>query len=467
MWGGGIYPDDWFYELCDEYGIIVWQDLMFACSMYDADEAFVDSISQEVRDNVRRIRHHACLGLWCGNNEIEQMWDSWDIPCKQEKLKNDYLKIFEQLLPGIVKEEDPQTFYWPSSPSSGGGFAEPNGEAAGDAHSWDVWHGLAPFTDYRKHVYRFVSEFGFQSFPPMETINSFTLPKDRNIFSYVMEKHQKNKAANGKILYYLSDNFKYSKDLESLVYSSQLLQAEAMKCGVEHWRRNRGHCMGTLYWQLNDCWPVASWSGIDCYGRWKALHYFARRFYVPVLISACDEGADISLHVTNDTLKSFSGTARWSLRDAQGGIMQSGEAEADVPALNAERVVTLDFADKLKDGSSKRNIYFEYRLEEDDEVIGRGTVLFTRAKHFEFPKPKITVRVEEQENCFAIAVKSDVFAKYVEISMESIDCVFSDNYFDLLPGEEYTVYLDKAEYPDISLGNLRSKLRVRSITDIA
>lgn len=256
VWGGGYYPSDAFYDLCDEKGLIVWQDLMYACNVYDVTDAFAENCRQETYDNVRRLRHHASLGLWCGNNEIESAWDHWgDFQKETPYLRADYIRLFEEVLPKAVQEADGETFYWHSSPSSGGCFDNPDDANRGDTHYWDVWHGQKPFTDYRKYFFRFCSEFGFQSFPCAKTVNSFTLEDDRNIFSRVMESHQKNDAANGKMLYYLSENLRYPKDLTHLLYASQVLQGMAIKYGVDHWRRNRGRCMGTLYWQINDDWP--------------------------------------------------------------------------------------------------------------------------------------------------------------------------------------------------------------------
>lgn len=296
IWGGGHYPDDFFFDLCDQYGLIVWQDFMFACSEYALTQEFKETVVQEVVDNVKRIRHHASLGIWCGNNEVEEAWVYWGPPA-DPKHKGDYIKLFEFIIPELLKDLDPATFYWSSSPSSGGSFVEPRNHNVGDMHYWEVWHGLKPFTEYREYFFRFCSEFGFQSFPSLKTIETFTLPEERNIFTHVMEKHQKNGAANGKILFYLSENFLYPKDFNSLLYASQILLSEAIKYGVEHWRRNRGRCMGSLYWQLNDCWPVASWSSIDYYGRWKALHYFAKKFYSPVLLSMEETGTQTHIYM--------------------------------------------------------------------------------------------------------------------------------------------------------------------------
>jgi beta-mannosidase len=244
--------------------------------------------------------------------------------------KADYIKLYEYIIPKILKEEDPYTFYWPASPSSGGSFDNPNDENRGDVHYWDVWHGNKPITEYRKFYFRYVSEFGFQSFPSIKTVETFTEKEDRNIFSYVMEKHQRNSAANGKIMNYMEQTFLYPSDFDTLLYASQLLQAEAMRYGVEHFRRNRGRCMGAIVWQLNDCWPVASWSSIDYYGRWKALHYYEKRFFAPLMISCEEEGIltqdtnpnaqpyevmkSIRLCVANETRRDETVTAVWELR---------------------------------------------------------------------------------------------------------------------------------------------------------
>lgn len=467
VWGGGHYPEDWFYDLCDVHGLVVWQDFMFACAAYDLTGDFERNIAKEAEDNVKRLRHHASLGIWCGNNEMETAWAHWNFP-KTDKLRADYVKMFEELLPAVVEKHDPATFYWPSSPSSGGGFADPNGEGRGDAHYWDVWHGLKPFTDYRKLFFRFVSEFGFQSFPGLKTVESFTLPEDRNIFSRVMEKHQKNGSANGKILYYLSENFKYPKDFEALLYTSQLLQAEAIKYGVEHWRRNRGRCMGAIYWQLNDCWPVASWASVDCFGRWKALHYFAKKFFAPVLLSACDEGLKVSLHVTNESMVVYEGTVKWKLRSNDSSILREGEAAVRVDALSSAAGVELDFESILAEEKLQRKTYLEYGLYTDGLCISDGTVLFVKAKHFEFLDPHIAVRVEDAGDEYRLEVFAQAFAKYVGLDLSDADGIFSDNYFDVSAGAKKLVTVKKASLSEqTDIEKFAEGLTVKSIYDLA
>jgi len=463
IWGGGFYPDGYFYDICDELGLIVWQDFMFCCAVYELDEAFEANIVAEIEDNVRRLRHHASLGLWCGNNEME-----WHIKLGLWKTTpaqySAYFYMYEHLFPKICKALNPETFYWPASPSSGGGFDEPNDPNRGDVHYWSVWHGIKPFSDYRNYHFRFASEFGFQSFPEMKTIESFTLPEDRNVFSYIMEKHQRSGSANGKIVYYLSQTYLYPTSFEGLVYASQLLQADAIKYGVEHWRRNRGRCMGAIYWQLNDCWPVASWASVDYFGRWKALHYAAKRFFAPILLSAEETGVmdqqpnvnaenfDIKksakLNVSNETLAPFSGTVNWALRRPDASIIKSGSAAIEALPLSAVWLDTLDFAD-----ACLYENYLSYELRDaSDRIVSSETVLFCLPKHFKFEDPKLTVHAEGDE----IIVRAQAYAKYVEVYSSDSDFILSDNFFDLNAGV-CTV--------KILRGNAKN-LQVRSVYDI-
>ena len=442
VWGGGYYPDDFFYDICDELGLLVWQDFMFACAVYNLTEDFEENIKAEFVDNVRRLRHHASLALWCGNNEMEQFvaQGEWVSSMAQ---KADYIKMYEYIIPKILKVEDPQTFYWPASPSSGGSFDEPQDPNRGDVHYWDVWHGLKPFTDYRNYLFRYVSEFGFQSFPCMQTIEAFTAPEDRNVFSYVMEKHQRNASANGRIVSYLSQMYLYPSELTNLVYASQLLQAQAMQYGVEHWRRNRNdeRCMGAVVWQLNDCWPVASWASIDYYGRWKALHYYEKRFFAPVLISCHEEGIlsqntnvnaepfDLKktarLNVSNETLQPFTGKASWALRRPDASVIDSGSFEVNCPAMSAVWLPQQDFSDK-----ATYDCYYSYALEDGQgNVVGEGTVLFCAPKHFHFADPQLEARIEGDE----IVVTAKTYARSVEL-MAGPDTLLSDNYFDMNAG---------------------------------
>ncbi len=445
IWGGGYYPDDWFYDACDELGLVVWQDFMFACAMYELTPAFEANIRAEFADNIKRLRHHASLGLLCGNNEMEQgVVERWYDPTPGQVA--DYIKMYEYILPQMVDELASDTFYWPASPSSGGSFDEPSAENRGDVHYWAVWHANKPFTAYREHYFRYVSEFGFQSFPCLKTVESFTLPEDRNVFSRIMEKHQRNQSANGKILQYLADTFLYPKDFDTLLYASQLLQAEAIRYGVEHWRRNRGRCMGAVYWQLNDCWPVASWSSIDYFGRWKALHYASKHFFAPVLLSCEEEGTltqrtninaempesavrkSIRLNVSNETMQLIRVTARWALRNAKSKILCQGEEMVDVPALSAKWLDRRDFPDADLYGN-----YVSYALYMDGKQVSDGSVLFCAPKHFHFEEPVLSVHLED-DNTLLVSAKA--YARQVEIICDDGDALFDDNYFDLNANEK-------------------------------
>ena len=464
VWGGGYYPDDYFYAICDELGLLVWQDFMFACAVYNLTDDFEENIRAEFLDNVRRLRHHPSLALLCGNNEMEQFVAEGEwVDCPRQKA--DYIKMYEYIIPKILKTEAPQTFYWPASPSSGGSFDKPQDPTRGDVHYWDVWHGLKPFTDYRNYLFRYVSEFGFQSFPCMETIQAFTLPEDRNVFSYVMEKHQRNASANGKIVSYLSQMYLYPRNMELLVYASQLLQAQAMQYGVEHWRRNRDdkHCMGAVVWQLNDCWPVASWASIDYFGRWKALHYYEKRFFAPVLISCHEEGIlsqntnvnaepfalkkSARLNVSNETLRPFTGKAHWALRRPDTSIIESGSIDVSVAPLSTQWLPEQDFSDRDTYGC-----YYSYSLEDEaGKPVGEGTVLFCAPKHFHFADPRLEVRQEGDE----IVVTAKAYARSVEI-LAGPDTLLEDNYFDLNAGTKRVRVLR---------GEVK-ELRARSVYDI-
>ena len=472
VWGGGYYQDDDFYDACDEYGILVWHDLMFSCNVYRLDESghFEENIIAETEDNVRRIRHHASLALWCGNNEMESGWAGWErLVGHHPRYSRDYLIIFERILKDVVRRCDGVTPWWPSSPSSGGSFWETASPNHGDQHYWDVWHSGKPFTEYREEYFRFCSEYGFESFPSIKTIRSFTLPEDRNIFSHVMESHQKNGTANSKIFTYVADYFRYPKDLQSIAYISQLLQLKAIQYGVEYWRQNRGRCMGSLYWQLNDCWPVASWASLDYFGRWKALHYGARRFYAPRMAS-CREKQELSTDLTrylhNDTLTAYEGRLEVELRRDDFEVIARREASARVEPLSAIPVLHEDFQALLPDEETRRHIYCEYRLYVDGELISRGTTLFVKPKHLDLPAIQYEIRVEEAGDCFVIHLGSSGFSYYTELDFENRDAVFSDNYFDITTPDGVTVSVPRSAFPEgTGAEEVREALRVCSVQD--
>jgi len=370
--------------------------------------------------------------------------------------------MFHHLLPDVVAAEDPGRPYWPSSPSSGIPFDDPNSVLRGDTHNWEVWHGMLPFAGYREHNSRFVSEFGFQSLPSIKTISTYADRDDWNLTSYIMEHHQRNAAGNGKIITYLSDHFCMPKDFESLVYLSQLLQAEAVRNGVEYWRRNRACTSGALYWQLNDCWPVASWASLDYYGRWKALHYAARRFFAPVLLSVEESCASVRLDVTSDLLTNWSGSVRWSLERVGGEVLEAGEEAVDAAPLSSREVCSLDFSDRLS-GAGSRDVIFVYELWQAADRVSIGMSSFAPSKHLRLENPAIQMKVAEIDQGYAVELEARSLARFVQLDLAGADVVFSDNFFDLPAGRSASVTLPAI--PGWDAGDVKSALTVRSLID--
>ncbi len=464
-WGGGYYPEDRFYDLCDRYGLLVWQDFIFACGIYPDDKDFFENVRQEAIEAVRRLRHHPSLALWCGNVEMEQGWVEWqwDNPTDpvNQRLKAAYDRMFHHLLPAIVAEEDPDRPYWPSSPSSGIPFDHPNGQQRGDTHYWEVWHGRKPFTAYRQQYPRFMSEFGFQSLPPLATIQTYAPPEEQNITSYIMEHHQRSGSGNGLIVAQMTDLFRLPTDFSSFVYVSMVLQAEGIRYGVEHWRRNRRRVGGTLYWQLNDCWPVASWSSIDYFGRWKALHYLARRFYAPLLLSIEENDLRMDVHLTNDMLQPWQGKVAWRLETLQGQILEQAELPAAIAPQSDTLVCSLDFSARLSNSERRRTVLIA-ELWQGNVLLGQSLATFVPNKHLMLTDPCLQWEVVEEKNGAATTrLWADSLARFVELSLEGADAVFSDNYFDLSPNRERQI---QAPWPDgWDMERLRQALRVRSL----
>jgi beta-mannosidase len=461
VWGGGIYPNDYFFELCDQYGLIVWQDFMFACSTYALTKDFEDNITKEFINVIKRIRNHPSLGLLCGNNEIESAILYWGLP-NNERTKIDYITLFERILPDVCKEYIPNVCYWPSSPSSGGGYNEPSSYDKGDTHYWDVWHGNKPFEDYRNFYFRFCSEFGFEAFPSIKTLETCCEKEDLNPFSYVMESHQKCKGGNTKLLTYMADNYLYPKDMEGIIYISQLLQGDAIKYGVEHWRRFRGRCMGAIFWQLNDCWPGPSWASRDYYGRWKAMHYMARRFFAPVLLSAHKDEYSIVLNVSNETFNEFNGVVKYKIISNSSDVIFEGETEAVVGRLSSKDTITLD-VQKYIDGLERERVFIFTLEDSDGNIISEESLLFTKPKHFKFLDPNIKSVVSKEKDKFILEITSDNYAKGVCIDFEGFDCILSDNYFDM--SDNKVIVIDKID-KDITEENIIKNINIHSVYDI-
>jgi beta-mannosidase len=466
VWGGGIYEADAFYELCDELGLCVWQDFMFSCATYPAfDDAWMANVKAEAEGHVRRLRHHPCLALWCGNNEIEQglAGERWD---NHHMSWGDYSKLFDKLLPGVVRKLDPERDYWPGSAHSPcGDRSDWNNPDCGDAHLWDVWHGRKPFEWYRTAGHRFVSEFGFQSFPEPNTVSTYASADDRSVNSWVMEHHQRNGHGNALILHYLLDWFRMPTSFNLTLRVSQILQGMAIKYAVEHFRRNMPRQMGALYWQLNDCWPVASWSSLDYLGRWKALHYMAKRFYSPLLVSGVEDLANgtVEVHVSSDRLKPCTGQVLWWLTDTAGQTIDEGTKEVRLPARTSKRVQTLRLRQHL-DAHGPRSLILWLQLTVDGKRRSVNYVLFARPKHLELLPPRITRAVTQLgPQSFRVALTAARPALWVWVDVGEINARFTNNYVHLRPGETVNirVHCDR----ELTEQEFRERLRVRSLVN--
>lgn len=468
-WGGGIYEHEAFYDLCDELGLLVWQDFMFACALYPRDTDFLGSVSVEAEQQVKRLQHRACLALWCGSNEIEQM--PGEI-VKTAKRKKAHLDLFYRVLPSAVEKHDGATVYWPSSPHNPEGFEKGhNNVRAGDAHLWDVWHSLAPVNTYEKQQHRFVSEFGMQSFPHPEVAAQFCPPRDCNILSPAFEAHQKNGGGNATILHYTGKLFRFPRDYDALSYLSQLNQAHCMRVAVEHFRRNMPRTMGTLYWQLNDCWPAASWSSLDHGGRWKALQHEARRFYAPVLLSPVILGEESLLMTSNTVRRDFrgvdwhvvadavaSGPAElvWKLHLLDGGVVARGRKMFRLRPGSSQRVATSKLRQQLAQHGPDR-VVLEGEIRRGGKILARNTALFVAPRLLELAHSPVRMDVRRMSDSkWKLTVCAPTYHHRLELSLPGAAAFWSDNFFDLLPGTPRTVELSGVARLDGKQIRLRS-----------
>lgn len=488
VWGGGFYEDDCFYEFCDRLGIIIWQDFPFACAAYPIHQEFYDNFKQEAIENIKRLRHHACLAIWVGNNEIEQLWLPYtrNFLTKAGEYKQGYIHLFEELIPSLIKEYDPIRPYWPSSPSNGsikdGGILKSNDPSRGDSHYWMVWHGGRPFKAYRGFDSRFMSEFGFESFPSIKTLSKVCPTEQYDFFSPIMKNHQKNPAGNKKIMSYMRKRFSIPKDFLRQVIVSQITQAEAMEYGVEHWRRNRNdfHCMGSLYWQLNDCWQVASWSSLDYYGRWKALQYYSKRFYQNIFASVVESKENAELWVTNDTIEPVQGVLEWKVLHSNGKELMSGTEECEIDPCISNKIKTIDVKQINKIKLNRRNhvIFYRFNDKKTNQVISRGFRLFENPKNFCLKDPNLTFNIKKLESDKAeIEIKAEKIALYVCIDSDELDFIASDNFFSLMPNETIKITLkeyvpwnesnkDKMRFSRYSDAELKSKIKIASLYEL-
>ncbi|MDZ7330952.1 MAG: ABC transporter permease [candidate division KSB1 bacterium] len=441
VWGGGIYEADLFYDLCDELGILIWQDFMFSCALYPGDEKFLNSVREEASYQVRRLRHHPSLALWCGNNEIEMGWHDWGWQEKYSaNLWEDYLKLFHGVLPEVCRLEDPSRSYWPSSPASDAdAIFDPNDPKAGDTHYWGVWHKQEPFERYLQHLPRFISEYGFQSFPEPETIAQFTTPEDHDISSPVMITHQKHPEGNKLIKRYMEQYFVVPNDFDHFVWLSQILQAEGIKIGAEHFRRIRPRCMGGLYWQLNDCWPVASWSSIDYYGRWKALHYYARRFYSPVLVSPVFENGAYNFYVISDLHQPIDANFSVTLLDFDGTKIFTQRKTFQIQPHASAICYSISKSDIPSEIDLQSAFIHASLFNEEQTLLSENAFYFDWPKNLKLIKPMIRFRIAGSDRQFSIEISSTNLARSVILESPGVPGQFSDNFFDLYPNQTRTI----------------------------
>ena len=465
-WGGGYYETDEFYQICDELGIMVWQDFMYGNDWQPGTYAFKLTMEAEAEDQVRRLRNHPSIVVWCGNNETELAlgWGPRDkLPLDVKyQMWQDYLTEFSGILNRVVERLDAETPYWPSSPSSD--YEELSDKyQSGDAHIWDVWHGRVPFSTYETHHPRFVTEYGFQSFPEMKTIEAFTQPEDRTgIFTPVMLAHQKNNEGNAIIHDYLLKDYPEPKDFASFLYVSQVLQAEGIKIGAEHFRRSRPETMGSIFWQLNDCWPVASWSSIDYYGRWKALQYYARRFYAPILVSPHVEAGSVHVYVVSDKTAAQPATLRVRLMDFDGKVLLEDKHDLSVDPLSSKVYLDWPLAKLAQAGASDTSrVFVVAELSLGDTTISRNLVYLAPTKEVHLKPAGLTIETAGASGKYVIRVTSHVLARSVYLSFGSIEATVSDNYFDLLPGETREIMATS----NSTLEELKAQLRAVSLTD--
>jgi beta-mannosidase len=469
LWGGGYYEKQEFYDLCDELGLMVWHDLMFGNNWQPGTYDFKQEIEREAEYQMMRLRNHPSIVLWSGNNETELLRD-WNgngqlPPAVHEHIWQDYLTEFSGILARTAARVDPQTPYWPSSPSAD--YEElSDAYQSGDNHDWSVWHGNSDFKEYEKHHWRFVSEYGFQSFPEMKTIETFSTPEDRiSIFTPVMLAHQKNGNGNGIIHDYMLRYYGEPKDFASFLYASQILQAESVKIGAEHFRRERPRTMGSIFWQLNDCWPVASWSSIDYDGRWKALQYYARRFYAPVLVSPHVEDGALAVYIVSDKTATEQDKLHVKIMRFDGSIVREMEEAVTVEPLSSTRVLQVplsELQEKNGDVLDLTNVVAVAELTSGEKTVSSNMVYFVPTKQIRLSPVTVDAQLTKSSiEGYDVELKSAVLARSAYVSFGSAEATFSDNYFDLLPNQIVRIHVSSK----VGLEELRRQMKVVSLVD--
>lgn len=452
-WGGGIYESDDFYELADESGLLVWQDFLFGCTTYPADSAFLANVRAEAEYNLRRLRRHPCLVLWCGNNEVEEGIKYWGwkrrfspYPGVYEQMQADYDRLFRELLPEVVAELDPQRPYLHGSPLSAN-WGRPDSWTQGDAHNWGLWYGQKPFESMDNDRFRFVSEYGFQAFPEMKTVTSFATEADYDLNSEVMRTHQKASTGNGLIKKYLEMYYPVPEDFPTFVYAVQVLQGQGMRDVVEAHRRHRPYCMGSLYWQFNEAWPTVSWASVDYYGNWKALHYQMRRAYAPEVVIWHEQAGLIQFYAASDRLEDRS-RVRVTVQtlDSEGKVLHTWKRRIRFEANSTVPVFALT-VDELLGGRPAEEVLIRTRFETHEGADWEHLGALVKPKQMSVPRADIRMQVEATEGCWTVTLESETLARdvFLEIPLQGLR--YSDNFFDLYPGEPRVIVLKDERLP--------------------
>ena len=449
VWGGGIYEDDRLYDAADEMGILIWQDFIFACTTYPSDPAFLRRVAQEAEYNIKRLRSHASLAMWCGNNEIYEGMRYWGWSKKYEnpaiwnEMKEGYDKLFHQLLPAILKEYDADRFYMHGSPYEAN-WGRPHSWKIADSHNWGTWYGRKPFESFDTELPRFMSEFGFQAFPEMKTIATFAEPKDYALESDVMNAHQKASIGNFLIKKTMALYYEVPEDFEELVYKGLVLQGFGIRHGIEAHRRNRPYCMGSLYWQLNDSWPVVSWSSIDYYGNWKAMHYQSKRAFAPILLNAFKEGDELCIYTLSDELKEYKNvTLQLKVMDFNGKVLNRKEVKGEVPA-NASVVFHKEAYNVLATNPTNTLLLMTLK-DQKGKVLSEEIYYFNHPKNQELPVAKVSYKVKQLDGKCEVTLSTKQLARDIFIEIPFQGARFSDNFFDLLPGQTKKIVISSDE----------------------
>lgn len=441
-WGGAFYEDDYLYALCDRKGLLVWQDFVFACGMYPAGEDFLNNLRQEFIYNIKRLRNHACIALWCGNNEVLEGWHFWgwqDGRTDAEKaiLWNDYGSVFYDLLPSVLQACDPGRPYRPSSPSAT--YSDPPALHSGDYHFWDIVKEDLPVSVYTQNVGRFMSEYGFKSYPEKKTLLAYSHPTDwDDLRCAVMEEHQGWFRGCDLVQLNMLREYGHAPDFDTFLYLGQLLQAFALRTAIEAHRRAKPQCMGTLYWQLNDVWPCASWATYDYFGRWKAAHYMVRNVYQDVIVSGVVENGIIQLWLVSEFIETFSGMLVFEVLRFDGTVLNRYERAVSLGCDAALKAVEVSEKEAIGDSARTEVVCRAGFLSQGYEICS-SVFFLVPAKDLDLPLTSIDVKKTANNQSVELSLTSNVFAHGVCISSQDTECHFSDNYFDLFPGEQKRV----------------------------